>query len=189
MKSVANMLDEPADVTTEPTLTTSEITVSECVMPYFAAMASDLRYCGYKRIDVARIYGFNLILLPVNLAGTVSSLVQGITASKSAFARTPKVRDRTVAPPFFVIAPYLMIALAGYTFYSAYLHDRVENMSYAALNIILAVYATVAFIGIRNSIVDGWIHFTINAKRAISAEQAARYPQFPDNWFATATIL
>ena len=39
-------------------------------LPYFMAMASDLRYCGYKRIDVLRIYGFNLILLPVNLAGT-----------------------------------------------------------------------------------------------------------------------
>jgi cellulose synthase/poly-beta-1,6-N-acetylglucosamine synthase-like glycosyltransferase len=129
-------------------------------LPYFMAMASDLRYCGYKRIDVARIYGFNLILLPVNLAGTVSSLIQGITASKSAFARTPKVRDRTVAPPFFVIAPYLMLALAAITFYSAYRHDRVENMSYAALNIVLATYAVVAFIGIRNSIVDAWIHFT-----------------------------
>jgi cellulose synthase/poly-beta-1,6-N-acetylglucosamine synthase-like glycosyltransferase len=129
-------------------------------LPYFAAMASDLRYCGYKRIDVARIYGFNLILLPVNLAGTVSSLVQGITASKAAFARTPKVRDRTVSPPFFVIAPYLMITLAAVTFYSAYRHDRVENMAYAALNIVLASYATVAFIGIRNSLVDGWVHFT-----------------------------
>ncbi len=129
-------------------------------LPYFAAQASDLRYCGYKRIDVARIYGFNLILLPVNLAGTVSSLVQGITASKAAFARTPKVRDRTVAPPFFVIAPYLMIALACFTFFEAYRHHRVENLGYAALNIVLAVYATVAFIGIRNSIVDGWIHFT-----------------------------
>ena len=129
-------------------------------LPYFAAMASDLRYCGYKRIDVARIYGFNLILLPVNLAGTVSSLVQGITASKAAFARTPKVRDRTVAPPFFVIAPYLMIALAGFTFFEAYRHHRIENMAYAGLNIVLAIYATVAFIGIRNSIVDAWIHFT-----------------------------
>ncbi len=129
-------------------------------LPYFTAMASDLRYCGYKRIDVARIYGFNLILLPVNLAGTVSSLVQGITASKAAFARTPKVRDRTVAPPFFVIAPYLMLVLAAVTFYSAYRHDRVENMAYAALNIVLASYATVAFIGIRNSLVDGWVHFT-----------------------------
>ena len=32
----------------------------------------------------------------VNLAGTLSSIVQGITASKAPFARTPKVRDRTV---------------------------------------------------------------------------------------------
>lgn len=127
-------------------------------LPYFLAMASDLRYCGYKRLDVARIYGFNLILLPVNLAGTVSSLVQGITASKATFARTPKVRDRTVAPPFFVIAPYLLIALASLTFYFAYRHHRTENMVYAAINIVLALYATVAFIGLRNSLVDGWIH-------------------------------
>ncbi|MDO9176147.1 MAG: glycosyltransferase family 2 protein, partial [Actinomycetota bacterium] len=33
-------------------------------LPYFLMMASDLRYCGYKRLDVLRIYGFNLILLP-----------------------------------------------------------------------------------------------------------------------------
>ena len=129
-------------------------------LPYFAAMASDLRYCGYKWMDVLRLYGFNLILLPVNLAGTVSSLVQGITASKSPFARTPKVANRTVAPPFFVIAPYLMVGLAGLTFWFAYQHDRVENMVYAGLNIVLACYAIVAFIGIRNSIVDAWIHGT-----------------------------
>jgi cellulose synthase/poly-beta-1,6-N-acetylglucosamine synthase-like glycosyltransferase/chitodextrinase len=129
-------------------------------LPYFMAMASDLRYCGYKRLDVLRIYGFNLILLPVNLAGTLSSLVQGITASKAAFARTPKVANRTVAPPFFVIAPYLLIALAGGTFYVAYRHVRVENEVYAGINIVLACYATVAFIGIRNSIVDAWIHGT-----------------------------
>ena len=35
----------------------------------------------------------------------------------------------------------------------------------------------------------GWIHFTIRAKRAVTAEEAARYPQLPDNWHATATIL
>jgi chitinase len=127
-------------------------------LPYFLAMASDLRYCGYKRLDVARLYGFNLILLPVNLAGTVSSLVQGITASKAAFARTPKVRNRTVAPPFFVIAPYLMLALSRATFYFAYRHRLAENMAYAGLNVVLTLYATVAFIGIRNSVVDGWIH-------------------------------
>jgi hypothetical protein len=128
-------------------------------LPYFMAMASDLRYCGYKRVDIARIYGFNLVLLPVNLIGTAASLVQGITASKAAFARTPKVRDRTVVPPFFVIAPYLLTALACFTCYSAYRHHHVENMVYAAVNVVLAGYAIVAYIGIRNSIVDGWIHF------------------------------
>ncbi len=158
-------------------------------LPYFMAQASDLRYCGYKRIDVARIYGFNLILLPVNLAGTVSSLVQGITASKSAFARTPKVRDRTVAPPFFVIAPYLVIALAAVTFYSAYRHVRVENMAYAALNIVLAGYATMAFIGVRNSLVDGWIHFTSllykpaqPRRRAIARAAKAAPPPVQADW-------
>jgi len=128
-------------------------------LPYFAAMASDLRYCGYKRSDVARIYGFNLVLVPVNLAGTISSLVQGLTASKSAFARTPKVRNRTVTPAFFLVAPYLLVLLAGYTFFVSYRHSLDEDMGYAALNVVLALYAVVAYIGIRNSLVDGWIHF------------------------------
>jgi cellulose synthase/poly-beta-1,6-N-acetylglucosamine synthase-like glycosyltransferase len=146
-------------------------------LPYFAAMASDLKYCGYKRIDVVRIYGFNLILLPVNLAGTVSSLVQGITASKAVFARTPKVRDRTVAPPLFVIAPYLVIGLAVFTFWSAYRHFYVENMTYAALNIILACYATLAFIGLRNSFVDAWVHLTSLLYKPVRPRRKRRFPR------------
>jgi hypothetical protein len=35
----------------------------------------------------------------------------------------------------------------------------------------------------------GWIHFTIRGKRAITAEEASKLPQLPDNWAATATIL
>ncbi len=158
-------------------------------VPYFLAMASDLRYCGYKRLDVARIYALNLILLPVNLAGAISSLIQGITASKAAFARTPKVRDRTVAPPFFIFAPYLLIALAGVTFYVAYRHHRVESMAYAAINVILAVYATVAFIGLRNSVADGWIHLTSLLRkparphqRLARKNQADQQAPQPANW-------
>ena len=96
-------------------------------LPYFMAMASDLRYCGYKRLDVLRIYGFNLVLLGVNLAGTLSSIVQGITASKAPFARTPKVKDRTVVPPFLLLAPYALIGLAGFTLYHAYVNHLTEN--------------------------------------------------------------
>jgi cellulose synthase/poly-beta-1,6-N-acetylglucosamine synthase-like glycosyltransferase/chitodextrinase len=144
-------------------------------LPYFMAMASDLRYCGYKRLDVLRIYGFNLVLLPVNLAGSLSSVVQGITASKAPFARTPKVANRTVVPAFFVVAPYLLIALAGFTFYVAYRHDRIENMCYAALNVLLACYAVKAFIGLRNSVVDVWIHGTSLLYKSSRRRRPARH--------------
>jgi hypothetical protein len=36
---------------------------------------------------------------------------------------------------------------------------------------------------------SGWIHFTIRAKRAITAKEAAEYPQLPDDWHTKATIL
>ena len=35
----------------------------------------------------------------------------------------------------------------------------------------------------------GWIHFTIRAKRAVTAEEAAGYPHLPDDWYVKATIL
>ena len=96
-------------------------------LPYFLAMASDLRYCGYKRLDVLRIYGFNLILLPVNLAGTLSS--HGAGHHRVQGRRSPgrrRSRDRTVAPPFFVIAPYLLIGAGRRSrCYSAYRHHLI----------------------------------------------------------------
>jgi hypothetical protein len=36
---------------------------------------------------------------------------------------------------------------------------------------------------------QGWVHFTIQAKRAVTPEEAAEYPQLPDNWYEGATIL
>ncbi len=35
----------------------------------------------------------------------------------------------------------------------------------------------------------GWIHFTIRAKRPITADEAVQYPQLPDDWHIKATIL
>lgn len=35
----------------------------------------------------------------------------------------------------------------------------------------------------------GWIHFTIRSKRAITAAEAAEYPQLPDDWYRNATVL
>jgi hypothetical protein len=35
----------------------------------------------------------------------------------------------------------------------------------------------------------GWVHFTIRAKRAVTAAEAAGFPQLPDDWHVNATIL
>ncbi len=127
-------------------------------LPYFWAMTMDLRYCGYKRLDIARVYGFNLLLVPINLAGAAATLVQAITASKGAFIRTPKVRNRTVTPLIFVVAPYLLLLLAAYTCYMSYRHGLWEDMAYAGVNVALLLYAIVAFIGLGNSVIDTLTH-------------------------------
>jgi len=125
-------------------------------IPYFIAMAIDLKYCGYKYLDAARIYGFNLLLLPVNLAGSMSSMVQALTGAKGKFMRTPKVRNRTVPAFIYVVLPYLLVAWSIYTFKVAYEHDLWSNAIFAAINGVLGGYAIVAFIGIGDSLVDIW---------------------------------
>jgi len=127
-------------------------------LPYFWAMASDLKYCGYKRADIARVYSLNLLLLPVNLAGVLATVVQAVTAAKVPFARTPKVRARTVAAPVFVITPWALLLFAAATAAYAWSRDRPLSFVYAVLNTALTAYALVAFVGVRNSVVDVSIH-------------------------------
>ncbi len=138
-------------------------------VPYFAMMANDLRSCGYKRLDVARIYGFNLILLPVNLSGSFASILQLVTGEKSAFKRTPKVRDRTTARAFYILAPVALIALAVYTIVLDVRLHRWENLAYAALNAVLATYAMVAFVGLGNCAVDLWLQLRAWLYRPVPA--------------------
>lgn len=126
-------------------------------LPYFLMMASDLRLCGYKRLDVLRIYGFNLILLPVNLSGSTASILQLVTGEKSSFKRTPKVRNRTTARAPFILAPLALIAFsAWYAVMDVHQHHW-AHLFFAALNCTLAFYAIVAFVGLGNAIVDLWL--------------------------------
>lgn len=126
-------------------------------LPYFIAMASDLHYCGHRRSDVLRIYGFNLVLLPVNLAGVLKSMQQALTGEKIPFVRTPKVKDRTAAPAIYVIIPYLIVAFSLLTLWRDALAQNWGNAAFAAFNAALAFYAIRAYIGIRNSFVDIWL--------------------------------
>jgi EAL domain-containing protein (putative c-di-GMP-specific phosphodiesterase class I) len=125
-------------------------------LPYFLAMANDLKSCGYKRLDIFRVYGLNLVLLPVNLAGVGNSMVQMIIGDKSVFGRTPKVSDRTIPNLLFIVSPYLMLGLAGFTLWRDVIGHRWDNGAYAALNSVLLCYAIVAYIGLRHSLSDTW---------------------------------
>lgn len=129
-------------------------------LPYFFAMANDLKYCGYKRSDVFRIYGFNLILLPVNLAGVLKSLQQAFTGKKIPFARTPKVKNRTGVPLMYAVLPLLIVSFSVFTLWRDVVAQNWGNAAFAAFNVIVASWAIVAYIGIWNTIVDIWLGLT-----------------------------
>ncbi|MEJ1921871.1 glycosyltransferase family 2 protein [Microbacterium sp. KHB019] len=144
-------------------------------LPYFLAMSSDLHYSGYKRTDIFRIYGFNLILLPVNLAGVLKSLQQGMTGRKIPFARTPKVKDRTSSPLLYIISPVAIIAYSAFIAWRSYQDASWWTLAFSAFNAICAAWAFLGNIGIRNGLVDTWIGLTdwmyVDIERPEPAEQ------------------
>lgn len=144
-------------------------------LPYFLAMASDLKYCGYNYTDIFRIYGFNLILLPVNLAGVLKSLQQALTSKKIPFARTPKVKNRTAASLPYVVAPLLIVAFSLFTAWRNIIGENWGNAAFAGFNAFAAMWAIVAYIGVWNLLVDlwlgmtGWLYVEVKPKRTKKA--------------------
>ncbi len=130
--------------------------VIAAALPYFIAMSSDLKYCGYKRSDVLRIYGLNLMLLPVNIAGVLKSIQQALTGKKIPFARTPKVKDRTIASLFYVIAPLLIVAFSLFTLWRNIVVLNITDAAFAAFNAATTSWAIMANVGFKNMLVDIW---------------------------------
>ncbi|MFC4222279.1 glycosyltransferase family 2 protein [Lysinibacter cavernae] len=143
-------------------------------LPYFLAMGSDLRDCGHRFSDIFRIYGFNLVLLPVNLAGVFKSFQQALTSEKIPFARTPKVSDRTASPAWFVLMPVLIVAFSLLTLWRDATIGHWGNAAFAAFNAVLATWAIYSYIGVKNSVVDfvlgieNWLY--VDAKPKPSAQ-------------------
>lgn len=150
-------------------------------LPYFLCMASDLKYCGYKRSDVLRIYGFNLILLPVNLAGVLKSLQQALSGKKIPFARTPKVKDRTISPMMYVITPLLIVTFSVLTLWRDYHANNWANAAFAGFNAAVALWAIFAYIGVFNILIDLWHGLTdwmyIEVKPKAQADSTANEPE------------
>lgn len=125
-------------------------------LPYFIEMARDLRYLGYRRIDVIGIYGLNLLLVAVNLAGTMASIAQALSGGASAFARTPKVNTRTPAGALYVLAPLAIGAGSALVGVRAASEGAWPAAAFAALTALCIGGAVVRLIGVRSAISDIW---------------------------------
>lgn len=123
-------------------------------LPYFVAMSSDLKRIGYRWTDIVRFYGFNLLLLPVNLAGSFQSIGQAIGGHKLDFARTPKVKGRTVAQLLFVLVPIGLFLWSVLTLLRDLEEDNRVRALFAFTNALLIAYAFIAFIGLWSAVVD-----------------------------------
>lgn len=140
-------------------------------LPYFLAMGSDLRDCGHRFSDIFRIYGFNLVLVPVNLTGVLKSLRQALTGNKTPFVRTPKIKERTAAPALFILTPYAIVAFSLFTVWRDAGLGNWGNLVFASINAILAAAAIFAYIGILNSVVDvflgiaNWLYVSPRPKK------------------------
>lgn len=162
--------------------------VVAAALPYFLSMGSDLRASGHRYGDVFRIYGFNLVLLPVNLAGVLKSIQQGITGQKIPFARTPKVTGRTAAPALYVALPYVIIGFSVFTAVRDYQLGNIGNAIFAGFNATMAAWALVSFVGIRASITDtvlgviGWLYVPEKKPRQKKADLVD--PEARVNWQA-----
>lgn len=147
-------------------------------VPFFVAMSTDLHRCGYRRTDVFRVYGFNLLLLAVNTAGVIRSIAQSIGGQRLAFARTPKVKHRTVAPLSFIVIPYLIVILSAWTLWRDLNSNSFTHAAFAASNAVLTLYALVAFVGIRYSLADLWI----NIVDKLFVEEKRQVPESDPDW-------
>lgn len=125
-------------------------------VPYFFEMASDLRYLGYRRRDIFGIYALNLLLLPVNFAGTVASLGQALTGRKARFVRTPKVSVRTPAPPLFILAGLVVVIGASVIAVRAGLTGDWGTTAFAGVTALAATWGIGRLIGVRHALSDLW---------------------------------
>jgi hypothetical protein len=139
-------------VSFEQSMLTSWLPVAAA--PYFVLYARDLRRLGYRLTDVLRVYALNLVLLPVNLVGVLSSIQQILTGKKAAFDRTPKVQGRTLVPPIYLVALGGLLAqwLAGIA--RDLVAGRPVHAVLTVVNLAFLTYGVVTFVGVREGLAD-----------------------------------
>ena len=123
-------------------------------LPYFLLYWRDMIHAGYPKLDLLRVYAFNWLLMPINIAGAVQSVQQGVTGEKIPFGRTPKVTGRTAAPAWAIAALWVLLL---YTMAGAVWNAELErwyHASFSAMTCLALGYAMVVLVGVRQGLED-----------------------------------
>jgi hypothetical protein len=114
---------------------------------YFSMYWRDLLLNGYLPGDILRVSAFNVMLVPINLAGVLKSIRQGLTGTRTPFARTPKVEGRTAAPGWAILSLWLLLV---WSLFAGVMHVVEARWLHAAFSLVIAssiAYAMMAFVG------------------------------------------
>ena len=123
-------------------------------LPYLLLYWRDLLQAGYRRTDILRVYAFNWLLLPINVAGVLKSLQQAKTGRKIPFGRTPKVIGRTAMPAWASAAEWLLFLFAVNAVVWELNAGRWYHAVFAGSTAVAFGYALVTFMGVRESLED-----------------------------------
>ncbi|CAA9552102.1 MAG: cellulose synthase catalytic subunit-like protein [uncultured Thermomicrobiales bacterium] len=118
-------------------------------VPYFLLFWRDLIQAGYRKGDILRVYAFNVMLMPINLAGAAKSIHQSITGRKTPFGRTPKVEGRTSAPAWAILAEWLLLSYTLFAFVWDAFAGRWLHALFSLATVVTLAYVLVVFIGLR----------------------------------------
>lgn len=124
-------------------------------IPYLWLYARDLSQHGYRHVDIFKVIALNALLIPINAAGVLKSIEQGITGIHTPFCRTPKVSGRTTVPPLyvFILLTLFFWCITMLVSTSAF-NPTIENMICSMIYSLPIIYGFLAFLGIKASFQD-----------------------------------
>jgi hypothetical protein len=124
-------------------------------IPHLFCYARDLMYIGYTIKDSIRVFAFNLLLIPINIGGLFKSIEQLLLRKKTPFQRTPKIKERTVAPAFYVLTEVFIWLSLMFAYGMDLYHGFYASAVFSAINSLLLGYALVYFVGFNTLLHDG----------------------------------
>jgi len=128
--------------------------MSMVILPSVLLTGLNLRRAGYRWADVPDVLTLSIILAPVNISGTLQSLRQAVTRRSIAFARTPKIVNRTRTPKIYVLGTYGLTLFAGSLAITEAISGRYAHSAFAAVNAASFLFCLFRYIGFFNSLDD-----------------------------------